>query len=449
MSDNAMTIHLVEDDEAMRSSVARWLRLADFHVEPVATAAPLVETITPELDGIVVSDVRMPGMDGLELQQAVRRVDADLPVILFTGHGDIDMAVEAMRNGCYDFIEKPFNAERLLESVRRACEKRRLVLENRALRSRMQDLTGLHARMIGRSPAINQLKQEIADMAPVDANVLVVGETGTGKEVVASCLHDLSTRHQGPFVPVNCAAIPETLAESELFGHEPGAFTSASGRRTGRLEEADGGTLFLDEVVSMPLEVQAKLLRAIQDRAFSRLGSNTVRHTDFRLVAAINTDAREAIRRQQLREDLYYRVNTVELRIPPLRERKEDIPFLFSVFCEQAAVLYDRPMTYPDTATLAALINHDWPGNVRELKNVATRYVLSSLPPGERLGGLLGRQGDTPAGAGLKEQVQRLERQLIQDALRRHGGHIAPVLDELQLPRRTLNEKMRKYGLQA
>ncbi|SEO65459.1 sigma-54-dependent transcriptional regulator [Aquisalimonas asiatica] len=451
MTEQGVTIYLVEDDEAMRSSVARWLRLADFHVEPLAAAAPLLETIATDSPAVVVSDVRMPDMDGRDLQQAVQHIDPDLPVILFTGHGDIDMAVEAMRNGCYDFIEKPFNAERLLESVRRACEKRHLVLENRNLRSQMEDLSGLHARLIGRSPAINKLRQEIIDMAPVDANVLVIGETGTGKEVVASCLHHLSPRHDQPLVAVNCAAIPETLAESELFGHEPGAFTSASTRRKGRLEEAHGGTLFLDEMADMPLEVQAKLLRAIQERSFNRLGSNTVRNTDFRLIAAINTDARGAIQRRELREDLYYRVNTIELHIPPLRERREDVPMLFSVFCEHAAVVYDRPVTYPDSATLTALMNHDWPGNVRELKNVAARYTLSSLPPEERLGSLLRQDNDiAPApGEGLREQVQKLERQLIQDALRRHEGRITPVLEELQLPRRTLNEKMRRYGLRG
>ena len=450
MSDSApVLVHLVEDDEAMRQAVSRWLTLASFRVVEHARAQPFLEAVEPDLPGVVVTDVRMPGMSGLALQARVRDLDPDLPVILFTGHGDIDMAVKAMRDGAYDFIEKPFNAERMLDSVRRACEKRRLVLENRRLRSQMHDLGSVHARLIGGSQAISALKREILDMAPVDANVLITGETGTGKEVVARCMHELGSRRGGPYVPLNCAAIPATLAESELFGHEAGAFTSASRRRKGCLEQAAGGTLFLDEMVSMPLDVQAKLLRAIQEREFNRLGSNQLVRSDFRLIAALNVDAREAVANQLLREDLYYRVNTIELRIPPLRERKDDIPMLFNVFCEQAAETYGREMAHPDAQTLTLLMRHDWPGNVRELKNVATRFILSSLPLENRLGALLKHGGaPEPVRVGLRDQVLSFERHVIQDALRRYDGNVKAVMDALDLPRRTLNEKMRRHGIE-
>lgn len=295
------------------------------------------------------------------------------------------------------------------------------------------------------------------EVGPVDANVLLIGETGTGKEVVARCLHDLSCRRTGPYVPLNCGAIPASLAESELFGHEPGAFTSASHRRIGSLEQAGGGTLFLDEVMAMPLDVQAKLLRAIQEREFSRLGSSDVLQADFRLVAAVNREPQQAIDMDLLREDLYYRFNTVEIRLPPLRERKEDIPMLFVLFTEQAAEAYQREMVYPDADTMAMLLLHDWPGNIRELKNVATRFVLSTLHPRERLTSLLGHGKERAeentsdvsmsGGVGLQEQVRIFERSLLQDALRRHSGHVQAVLEELKLARRTFNEKMNRYGL--
>ncbi|RFA29277.1 DNA-binding response regulator [Alkalilimnicola ehrlichii] len=441
-------LHLVEDDEAMRSSVSRWLTLAGFTVHTHGRATALLPSLEYGAPAVVISDISMPGMSGLELQQALLKKDADLPVILFTGHGDIDMAVRAMRAGAYDFIEKPFDAERLLETVRRACEKRRLVLENRALQMQMQEIGGLHARLVGSSPAISHLKRQVLDAASVDANVLLVGETGTGKEVIARCLHDLSPRSQAPYVALNCAAIPATLAESELFGHEPGAFTSASQRRVGSLEQATEGTLFLDEVVSMPIDVQAKLLRVIEQREFCRLGSNRVRQANFRLVAAMNIEPREAMERGLLRNDLYYRFNILEFRIPPLRERKEDIPILFTMFAEQAAENYQRDMVYPDAGTVAALMGYDWPGNVRELKNVATRFILSPPAQGEPfIPFKAAASGVERPEIGLQEQVRAFERSLIEDALRRHNGNIRAVLEDLRLPRRTLNEKMQRYGL--
>ncbi len=446
-ADNEIGVYLVEDDAAMRRSVTRWLSLAGFAVQAYPQAEALLAALDGDLRGVVVSDVSMPGMSGLELRAELARLDPDLPVILFTGHGDIDMAVQAMRAGAYDFIEKPFDAERLLDTVRRACEKRRLVLENRSLREQVQDAGSLHARLVGVSTEISRLKRQIAQAATVDANVLIVGETGTGKEVVARCLHDLSGNSQGAYVALNCAAIPAALAESELFGHEAGAFTSAAQRRIGSLEQAAGGTLFLDELVSMPLDVQAKLLRAIQEREFTRLGSSRPRQARFRLIAAINLDPRQAIDSGRLREDLYYRCNTLEFRIPPLRERKADIPLLFSLFAEQAAEAYQREMVYPDGRLTAALLAHAWPGNVRELKNVATRFILSPLPLAERVGGLLPAAGEAILQVGLQEQVRAFERSLIEDALRRHKGSIKDAMEELQLPRRTLNEKMRRYGL--
>ncbi len=442
-------IYIVDDDKTMRQSTRQWLELAGYGVRDFNRAKTVVETMDRGFNGIVISDVKMPGMDGLEFQKALADIDPDIPVILITAHGDISMAVEAIQSGTYDFLEKPFEPERLLDSVQRAIEKRTLVMENRELRTRLNAAEGLDARLVGTNPRMRALKKQIMGLAPTPANIMIIGETGTGKEVVARCLHDWSHRKDQPFMAVNCAAIPASMAESELFGHEAGAFTGAGQRRHGKLEAAAGGSLFLDELSSMPMEVQGKLLRALEEKQITRLGSNTSRPLDFRLITAMNTAPAKAMENQTLRQDLYYRLNTMELTIPALRERKEDISILFSLFLERAAELYDCHPDMPGPAGYSALMAHDWPGNVRQLKSIAERYVLSNLAREERLSKLLAPElGQGPLnGTALPEQVRLFERHLIKDALKRHAGQITNVLTELGIPRRTLNEKMAKYGL--
>lgn len=443
-------VFFIDDEKAIRDSLRQGLELAGFACQDFDRAQKALDLLTPEFPGIVLSDVKMPGLDGLELQRAVHLLDPDLPVVLVTAHGDINMAVEAIRAGAYDFIEKPFDPELILDLVRRALEKRRLVLENRQLRRDLEAAEGLEARLVGSSPAMRTLKREIVNIAPTTASVLLVGETGTGKEVVARCLHELSPRRSHPFVAVNCAAIPPQLAESELFGHERGAFTGAVRPRAGKLEAASGGTLFLDEITSMPPDIQGKLLRALQDREIFTIGSNKPRPVDFRLVSAANEPPREAIRSGRLREDLYYRLSTVEFFVPPLRERKEDVPLLFSLFLDRAAITYDREASPPGPELMMAMMRHHWPGNVRELKNLAERHALSSLSAATMLPGLVqGGPGEEAApGTSLSDQVQLFERQLIKDAIKRHNGDMKKVMAELGLPRRTLNEKMAKFGLE-
>ncbi|MBI4800397.1 MAG: sigma-54-dependent Fis family transcriptional regulator [Desulfarculus sp.] len=439
----------IDDEATMRTSVRQWLELAGLACQDFDRAQKALDTLSPGFARMVLTDVKKPGMDGLALQRAVFELDPDIPVVLVTAHGDITMAVESMRAGAYDFIEKPFDPERILDVVRRALEKRRLVLENRELRQDLAAAEGLDARLMGSSPSMRALKREIVNIAPTKANVLLVGETGTGKEVVARCLHELSPRRSHPFLAVNCAAIPQQLAESELFGHERGAFTGATHPRVGKLEAASGGTLFLDEISSMPLEVQGKLLRVLQDREVLPIGSNTPRPVDFRLVSATNEYPQEAIRNARLREDLYYRLSTVEWVIPPLRERKEDVPMLFSLFLDRAANTYDREVQPPSAEQMLSLMRHAWPGNVRELKNLAERYALSSLSALSTLPGFWSASGavrSAPA-TPLAEQVQLFERQIIKDAIKRHQGDMREVMAELSLPLRTLNEKMAKYGL--
>ena len=444
------TVFLIDDEESMLLSVSQWLALADFRVECFGDGRSALKRLEPDFDGIVVSDIRMPGMDGMALLQAVLQLDRELPVVLITGHGDIPMAVSAMRAGAYDFLEKPFAPEILLETIRRAGEKRRLILENRRLRSQLENNSGIDRRLLGNSDVIQVLRREIGDLGPTDASVFLVGETGCGKEVVARCLHEASERRNGPFVAINCGAIPEALFESELFGHEAGTFTGAQARRIGKFEHAEGGTLFLDEVASMPLNLQVKVLRVLQEREVERLGGNSRVPIDIRVISATNGDPRRSCADGLFREDLYYRLNVAYLHIPPLRKRGSDILLLFEYFALRAAERYKREAPSLTGEAIATLMAHPWPGNVRELKNTAERYVLSSLPAENRIANILRPAEATvgqPRGSSLADRAELFERCVIEQALRRYGGNIQAVMDELDLPRRTLNLKMQNHGL--
>ncbi|CAI8968569.1 C4-dicarboxylate transport transcriptional regulatory protein DctD [Pseudomonas sp. IT-P253] len=432
------SVMVVDDESSIRSAVEQWLSLSGFEVQLFSRADECLAQLPEHFPGVILSDVRMPGMTGLQLLAEVQRRDADLPVILLTGHGDVPMAVDAMRDGAYDFLEKPFSPETLLGSLRRALDKRRLVLENRALHQQADNRAKLDATLLGVSRGLQTLRRQVLDLAALPVNVLIRGETGSGKELVARCLHDFGPRASQPFVALNCAAIPEQLFEAELFGHESGAFTGAQGKRIGKLEYADGGTLFLDEIESMPLAQQVKLLRVLQEQKLERLGSNQSIRVDLRIIAATKPDLLDEARAGRFREDLAYRLNVAELRLPPLRERREDIPLLFESFAQHAAERLGRsfaPLTGPQ---LSHLLSHDWPGNVRELANVAERQVLGLGEP-------------TPAsidpGQSLAAQQEAFEAHCLRAALTRHKGDVKAVLEELQLPRRTFNEKMQRHGL--
>lgn len=451
MTDGFSKVYLVDDDIEMRAATAQWLELSGYQVQSFADAPAALKQLTGKYDGIVISDLRMPRMDGMTFLSHLNTLDSAIPVILVTAHGDVQMAVEAMRKGAYDFIEKPFEPERLLDVVQRACEKYSLVMENRELRRRLAEPSGIEQRLIGNCTGIKRLREEILDVADTVAPVLIQGETGTGKEIVARCLHEFGTRNNGRYVAVNCGAIPENIFESELFGHERGAFTGADQRRLGRFEYAHGGVLFLDEIASMPLPLQVKVLRALQEREVTRIGSNEPQRLDVRLICATNKDLRGECTAGNFREDLYYRINVVELRIPPLRERGEDILLLFDYFAAQAAAAYKRPEVYLQDVDMGLLLNHDWPGNVRELKNIAERYVLSSLPQGQRMTSMLrhpGVQISIPASFSLQDQLRHYERLLLEQALVRHRGDVQAVMEALDLPRRTFNEKMARHNLE-
>ncbi|MBC2655890.1 sigma-54-dependent Fis family transcriptional regulator [Pseudomonas sp. MSSRFD41] len=432
------SVLVVDDEASIRSAVEQWLSLSGFEVQLFSRAEECLARLPRDFPGVILSDVRMPGISGLELLAQVQRLDPDLPVILLTGHGDVPMAVEAMRDGAYDFLEKPFSPEILLSSLRRALDKRRLVLENRRLHQQADSRARLDATLLGVSQALQTLRRQVLELAPLPVNVLVRGETGSGKELIARCLHDFGPRADKPFVALNCAAIPEQLFEAELFGHESGAFTGAQGKRIGKLEYANGGTLFLDEIESMPLAQQVKLLRVLQEQKLERLGSNQSISVDLRIIAATKPDLLEEARAGRFREDLAYRLTVAELRLPPLRERREDIPLLYEHFARQAGQRLGRQVMALDGPQLARLFSHDWPGNVRELANAAERQVL----------GLQEQQAEPLAvGQSLAAQQEAFEAQCLRAALARHKGEIKAVLHELQLPRRTLNEKMQRHGL--
>ncbi|MDQ2696468.1 MAG: sigma-54 dependent transcriptional regulator [Pseudomonadota bacterium] len=437
---------IVEDELHVRSAMQQTLELAGFEVCACAAAEEALEHLSREWAGMVVTDVKMPRMDGLALLRRVLEIDPDLPVVLVTGHGDIAMAVEAMRAGAYDFIEKPCPAERLTEVVRRALEKRALVLENRALRRELNTRQGLEAVLIGRSPGMERLRKTIRNLAEVDVDVLIRGETGAGKELVAHSLHAQSRRAGKLLVALNCGALPEHLIESELFGHEPGAFTGAYRRRIGKFEHANGGTVFLDEIESMPGYLQVRLLRVLQERVIERLGSNETVPLDVRIIAATKVDLKALAREGKFREDLYYRLNVLMIQIPSLRERLEDIPLLFQHFLLRACARYGRKVPLLSARQIQELMAYEWPGNVRELQNAAERFVLEhegSEP------GLVGLTADAAAAGPLTlaERVEAYEKVLIERELISQQGNVTATYTALGIGRKTLYEKMRRHDL--
>ncbi|UEM22800.1 sigma-54 dependent transcriptional regulator [Skermanella mucosa] len=440
---DTLTVLLVEDDTAVRAASIQTFQLAGIEAKGFGAAEPVRDMIHPDFPGVIVTDVRLPGMNGLALLDHAMRVDPKLPVVLITGHGDIAMAVDAMRVGAYDFIEKPFPTDRLVNSVQRALERRALTLEVETLRRKLSDREGIDSILLGQSPAIQEVRRVILQVADTAADVLILGETGTGKELVARCLHQFSRRREANFVAINCGAMPETMFESEIFGHESGAFTGASRQRIGRLEHADGGTLLLDEIESMPLALQVKLLRALQERVVERLGSNREIPIDIRIVAATKEDLSELSRQQRFRSDLYYRLNVISVTLPPLRERREDVPLLFEHFVLQAAARCRREAPVLSSAQRRQLMAYAWPGNVRELRNVADRFVLGVH------GSPLDLVGDAASAEppSFAEQVDAFERAVISEAMARHQGNIGAVSDSLKLPRKTLYDRLKRLNL--
>ncbi|MDR9781901.1 sigma-54-dependent transcriptional regulator [Rhizobium redzepovicii] len=436
-----MPVALIDDDKDLRRATAQTLELAGFSVSAYEGAKAALAELSADFAGPVVTDIRMPEIDGLQLFAMLKGIDADLPVILMTGHGDIPMAVQAIQDGAYDFIAKPFAADRLVQSVRRAGEKRRLILENRMLRKAAEDAQE-NSPLIGQTPVMENLRKILRHIADTDVDVLVAGETGSGKEVVAQILHQWSHRRKGNFVALNCGALPETVIESELFGHEAGAFTGAQKRRTGRIEHASGGTLFLDEIESMPVATQVKMLRVLEMREITPLGTNEVRPVDLRVVAAAKIDLGDPDLRGDFREDLYYRLNVVTISIPPLRERRDDIPLLFSHFAARAAERFRREVPELSPEMRRHFASHAWPGNVRELSHYVERVVLGVE------GGAAAPVPAQPTGGGtLPERLERYEAEIIRDALTANDGDVRSTIEALGIPRKTFYDKLQRHGI--
>ncbi|MEB2847292.1 sigma-54-dependent transcriptional regulator [Endobacterium cereale] len=433
---------LIDDEEELRRSTSQALELAGLQVQTFSNADHVLELTGFSFDGIVVSDIRMPGLDGMTLLHRIRELDAEIPVILVTGHGDVQLAVKAMREGAYDFLEKPFTIQHLAGIIRRALDRRALVLENRRLKAVAGKRDDLETRLPGRTQAMVDLRYAIRAIGPTDADTLVIGETGVGKEVVARALHDVSPRANRPFVAINCAALPENLIESELFGHEPGAFPGALRSRYGKFEHGRGGTILLDEIGSMPFDLQAKFLRVLQERVINRLGSNETVELDVRFIATSKVDLEAEVLAGRFRADLLYRLNVATVHVPSLRERRADIPLLFLQLVREAAARYGREDHPISHELLSAVAQRDWPGNVRELRNAADRLVLGlDLSPADPSGSAKSADGR------LAERVAAFERTVIADAIAAHGGALKPVYEQLGISRKTLYEKMQRHGL--
>lgn len=443
---DAIDVLLVEDDAHVRLATMQSLKLAGLRTQGVESAEAARAWLQPGFAGVVVCDVQLPGDSGMQLLHALRAQDPELPVILVTGHGDIGMAVEAMRDGAWDFIEKPFSAEHLVEVVRRALAQRRLVLENRRLKAQIAG--GPADGLLGNSAAMEQLRTLIATLGAARVDVLIHGETGAGKEVVARALHAASGA-EGPFVAINCGALPESVFESEIFGAEAGAFTGATRRRIGKLEFARDGTVFLDEIESMPLALQVKMLRVLQERSVERLGANMAVPLACRIVAATKVDLLDLAKEGRFREDLFYRLDVASIELPPLRQRREDIPLLLGHFAAQAAERLQRPVPAWTPAQLAAWTARDWPGNVRELRNFAERWVLGLVTEAApAVMPTVSEPAELPQ-APLDEALASVERRWIVQALQQSGGNIAKAGERLGMARKTLHDRIRRLGLDA
>lgn len=464
-AEGAVRVLVVDDEELLVRSCARILEHEGFEVRTASRGREALETAIRYRPDIVLSDLMLPDIDGIELLRELRGLDPDLLVIMITGFATVDSSVAAIKAGAYDYIPKPFTATQLQILVGRAARQIRLQRDNKRLRDQLRERNLLRG-VIGSSEPMRRLSELVQRVAPTDASVFITGESGTGKELIACALHDQSRRSEGPFVAVNCAAFPDALLESELFGHEKGAFTGAEEMRRGLMEVASGGTFFLDEISEMPLDLQAKLLRVLQERRIRRVGGKEEIPIDIRVIAATNRDPEELVSGGILRQDLFFRLNVVPLRVPPLRERRDDIPRLAQHFLRTFAEQYDRDGELPlrlSAESMAALLTYDWPGNVRELQNLMERAVSLAAPGEEiRLGDLASQYGELALGPGVatptvdlrksfhdakEEAIERFERAYLTALLEAHGGNISHAAREAGIDRKTIHRLLNKHGL--
>jgi two-component system, NtrC family, nitrogen regulation response regulator NtrX len=444
------SVLIVDDEAGVRSALSGVLRDEGYQVEAVDTGETCLERVSRNAYDVVVLDIWLPGLDGLATLERLRQRHVDAPVVMISGHGNIESAVRAIKMGAFDFVEKPLSLEKTVLVIGNAARQRRLEAENRALRAHVDRRLA----MVGESYVMQQLREQIAMAAPTNGRVLIQGENGTGKELVARTVHALSRRRGGPFVEVNCAAIPEELIESELFGHMKGAFTGAMADRRGKFELADGGTLFLDEIGDMSLKTQAKVLRALQEQVVEPVGGANSVKVDVRVLAATNKDLTTEIRMGRFREDLYFRLNVIPIFVPPLRDRPDDILLLAEHFMTELSVEYGRRPKKFDSGATSGLRSFRWPGNVRELRNVVERLMI--MVPGDAIGlsdlsfldGMAGAVAEvsTPV-VPLHEARDQFERDYILRALAAQQGNISKTAEVLGVERSNLYRKMRGFGI--
>lgn len=460
-SDSSLQVIVIDDEAIVRHSMLQTLQLEGYQAAAYKNPLEAITQCSNSWQGVVICDVRMNLMDGIEVLERILQIDSEIPVIMFSAHADITIAIRAIRLGAYDFLEKADDPQNHLNTVQRAYHKRQLVLENRALKASLAQEHKIEQRLIGQSDNIQKLRESVLRLAQVDVDLIIHGETGTGKEVVAQCLHDYSPRADKPFVALNCGALAENIIESELFGHEAGAFTGAIKKRIGKIEYANAGTLFLDEIESMPLSLQVKLLRVIQERSLQRLGGNTNINVDIRIIAASKVDLLEESYSGHFREDLYYRLNVAAINIPALKQRKADIPLLFSHFAQISANKLKRKIEPITQTLLKQLSANDWPGNVRELQNTAERWVIGlplsfnalDKPATEHKSKTmfssehLMTNHHTPSDLSLDQQLSEHEKNIICQALEQNSGHIEKTAESLDIPRKKLYLRMKKYNL--
>jgi two-component system response regulator AtoC len=450
---------VVDDEESVRAMLGLVLRSEGYEVLTADDGKAALEIGRREQPDVILMDIRMPVMDGMTAFRILRQEQSSTAVILMTAFATVDKAVEAMKAGAYDYIIKPFNIEEVKILLRRAVENRRLALEANLLRQELSAHYNL-SRILTASPRMRRVYETVVKVAPTQATVLITGESGTGKELMVNTIHYNSPRASGPLIKVNCSALPETLLESELFGHEKGAFTSAASRRIGRFELADKGTLLLDEIGEMPMSVQVKLLRVLQEREFERVGGSQTIKTDMRVIAATNRSLPEMVARGEFREDLYYRLAVVTVEMPPLRERREDIPLLARLFLQKFAQEAGRELDDFDPEALMLLEGYRWPGNIRELSNVVERAVIMStgrmifpedlppqLAPAAAVDHDHGQGASSWQGKSLRDIIKDTECEIIREGLRRNKGNRMKTARDLDMSRRALQYKIEEYGL--
>lgn len=435
-------IVIIDDDQTIIEALTELLELEGFLVDTFLDAHKALTSLKKSSSVVVLCDVKMPKMGGMSVLAKLQELDAELPILLMSGHGDIPMAIEAMKEGAYDFLEKPLQPAKLISQLERAIEKRRLILENRSLKQNLAEQTGLESFIIGESAAIKGIRQHVTALAQANVDTIIYGDTGCGKDVVARALHQFSRRHAGRFIAINCGGISESLIESELFGHEAGSFTGANKRHIGKIEAANGGTLFLDEIETMPLQVQIKLLRVLQERSIERVGSTIQIPIELTVIAASKDDLAQLGEEGRFRKDLFYRLNVASLTIPPLKDRPEDILPLFHYYARKAADQFARALPDLTPDYLTYLLKHPWPGNVRELKNAVDRFVLGITETS-----LATLKQEEDRHGSYEERMEQFERGILEQGLRASGGQLNEAAELLDLSRKTLYRKMKKHQL--